>query len=247
MAKKKFKPYDAVFVFGYGLDANGQLSELSKLNALAAGYSFAVGRTHTLILSGGTGGHNGAPSVAEQMQTYIRRRFGVRKDTFVIDSGSNETLESFMYLANLMDRHPAQLRLAYIALSAHLNYVREMAQLFDLVHEENPTEDLIASRSQRHRIYLEQRLRDDNVEYQALANRFQSELSWIRSQPDYWIPTLTALEDRFRLAGVLKRGAGIAQYLQENDINPHKMRDRKLRKRINALTRVHPLEQNDKN
>ncbi len=245
MAKKKFKPFDAVFVFGYGLAENGELSALSKLNALAAGHSFSVGRTHTLILSGGIDGQPNATSVAQQMQAYIRRRFGVRKDAFVIDKQSNNTLESFIYLANLMDRHPAQLRLAYIALSKHFNYVREMAQLFDLVHEENPAEDLVAARSQRHRIYLEDSLTGANPAYSELMSSIQDELSWVRTKPAYWIPALTALEDRFRLAGVLKRGSGIAKYLQEHDINPHKMRDRKLRKRIDALERVIPTKQND--
>ncbi len=240
MAKNKFKPYDAVFVFGYGLKDDGTLSDYSKLNALAAGHSFAIGRAHTLILSGGTHGHSNAKATALQMKAYLKRRFGFRDDIFLIDSTADSTLDSFIYLANLLDRHPAQLRLAYIALTAHMAYVREMALLFDLAHEENPTEDLIAGRSLRHRVLLEAMFTADNPDHVALKAQMAKELNWVRSEPDYWVPTLTGLEDRFRLAGVLKRGAGIANYLQAHDINPHKMNDRKIRKQLSKLTRNIP-------
>jgi hypothetical protein len=237
----KHKPYDLIFVFGYGpvLQAQATQARLTlpaKLNALAAGMLFQQAKSHSLLFSGGATGGSALPSEAQLMAHYVQRRFHLPKDVCILHEQPTDTLDNFIFLANWLDQHPYQLRILYLCLAHHLERVERLAEWFGIAGDFVTAQDVLASRSPRHRAWLNLAFAQPHATLLENENRA---IRGLMSLPTYWIPPLAQLQDRNRILTVLRAKPAQA-WLTQQAIAPARLREKELRAWLHSLQREFP-------
>ncbi|HUN23016.1 MAG TPA: YdcF family protein [Anaerolineales bacterium] len=237
----KHKPYDLIFVFGYGPVLQGQATRArlnlpAKLNALAAGMLFQQAKSHSLLFSGGATGGSALPSEAQVMAQYVQRRFHLPKDVCILHEQPTDTLDNFIFLANWLDKHPYQLRILYLCLAHHLERVQLLAEWFGIAGDFVTAQDVVANRSPRHRMWLSQAFAQQHTTLQENESRA---MRGVLRLPTYWIPPLAQLQDRNRILTVLRAKPAQA-WLTEKSINPNRLKEKDLRAWLNSINREFP-------
>lgn len=245
MASKQ-KPYDLIFVFGYGpvqpvhSQPRGKLPVFGRLNALAAGQLFRAGRAHTLVLSGGKTGGNALESEAFLLAQYLQHRFHLPADVCLCQPDPFDTIGNFIYLANLLDKHPAQLRVLYLAMAHHLPRVQELAAIFGLVGDFRSAQEVLVTRSARHRQWLSAVFNIQSTLMQTAQESEARALRGIRNLPRYLLPELPKLVDWQRLKTVLAYPP-LQAYCRAQTPDPLMLPEKQLRQWLLRLPREFPI------
>ncbi len=177
-------PYDVIVAFGYGpvlpgrRPGTGRLNRFARINALAAGMLYRAGLARGILPTGGRTGGPHLPSEAFLMAEWMKVRFGVPEEAFLLEEEAVDTVYNVVYAANLLDRRfDRPPRLLFVGMGFHLPRIRAICRRVGLEGAFVAAEEVVKHRSPRHARYLAWLLNPARPDVIAL---YQHEAFWLR-------------------------------------------------------------------